>query len=430
MPSFNFNAIYAPVFTSNKRYIDIMGGRGRGGSHFGTEYFLFLITQKQYFRGYFIRQVFSDIRDSLFRDFKDRMNENESLNTKDFHIQDNEMRITYIPTGNTILSKGVSKDGSRTAKMKSLAGATHVLIEESDELKEDDFDQLDLSLRTVKAAKVEIVRIFNPPTKQHWIWRDYNLVEVKETVNGKEEVFFKAEAKSTSPVLAIFSTYLDNLANLQQSTIDKLESFRETKPEYYFNQVKGFISEGAKGRIYSGWKIIADADYNDIDLPKIYAIDFGYSQDPTVVLEVKYHKNYRYFKELLYESGLDNIALGKRLRDLGLTISHIIVADPGSGGDLRIAELRRGWQGLTDYPDLRFNIRSTIKGQGSINFGISKVKECVNHMTEDSVNGWKEYQEYKWALDADKNPSDNPVDKFNHLMDCRRYFELCKGRFY
>lgn len=430
MPLFNFNTIYEPVFYSNKRYKDILGGRGRGGSHFGTDYFLFHITKKEYFRGYFVRQVFSDIRDSLFRDFKDRLNENESLNANNFHIQENEMRITYIPTGNTILSKGVSKDGSRTAKMKSLAGATHVLIEEADELGEDDFDQLDLSLRTVKSKKVEIIRIFNPPSKNHWIWRDYNLIEIKKKINGREETFYKANPKSASDVLSIFSTYHDNIENIQKSTINKLESFKLEKPEYYYNQVLGLIPEGAKGRVYSNWKLILDKEYNKLDLPKIYAIDFGYSEDPTALLEVKYEKNYRYFKELIYEAGLDNISLAKRLIDLGVTTNDIIVADPGAGGDLRIAELRRGWRAVDGYGDIRFNIRATIKGHGSIKFGINKVKECVNYMTESSKNGWNEYQEYKWALDADKNPTDTPVDKFNHLMDSRRYFELCKGRFY
>ena len=174
---FQFNGLYKDVFSTKKRYIDVLGGRGRGGSHFGTDYFLYLITLPQYFRGYFVRQVFGDIRDSLFRDFKDRIEEKEIFGKNDFRIQENSMRITYLPTGNTIFSKGVTKAGDRTAKMKSLAGATHVLIEEADELKEHDFDQLDLSLRTVKAENVQIVRVFNPPAKNHWIWRDYNLVD-------------------------------------------------------------------------------------------------------------------------------------------------------------------------------------------------------------------------------------------------------------
>lgn len=417
MPSFHFNDIYEPVFNTDARYVDIWGGRGRGGSHFGTDYFLYLITQPHYFRGYFVRQVYADIRDSLFRDFKDRIDDNPTLSMDDFHIQDNSMRITYIPTGNTILSKGVSKDGSRTAKMKSLAGATHVLIEEADELFEADFDQLDLSLRTKKSDQVQIIRIFNPPSKRHWIWRDYNLVD--SDVDG----YYKATPKASSNILSIWSTYKNNERNIQDSTISKFESFLESNPEYYYNQVRGLISEGAKGRIYSGWNAITDEEYNALDLPKVYVIDFGYSEDPNALIEVKYDKGYRYVKELLYESGLDNMSLARILHDKGITSSDLIIADYGGGGDLRIAELRRGWP---EY-GLRFNVRPVVKGPGSINFGINKVKSANIYLTESSSNAWSEYQEYRWRLDADKNPTDTPEDMNNHIMDCIRYFELAKG---
>lgn len=424
MPEFKVNHIYEPVFSTDKRYIDIWGGRGRGGSHFGTEYFNFHLTQPHYFRGYFVRQVYADIRDSLFRDFKDRLSDNTSLNYDNYHIRDNDMRIEYTPTGNTILSKGVSKDGSRTAKMKSLAGATHVLIEEADELKEEDFDQLDLSLRTIKSP-VQIIRIFNPPPKRHWIWRDYNLTE------SDIEGFYKAAPKSESDVLSVWSTYHDNIKNIQPSTVAKFESFKETNPEYYYNQVSGLISEGAKGRIYSGWEAISDFEYNALILPKIYVLDFGYSNDPNALIEIKYNNQYRYIKELLYETGLDNIALAKRLHDLGIGSSDLVIADPGSGGDLRIAELRRGWRNIEGYPaHLRFSIRSAIKGPNSINPGINKVKSCKIHMTESSVNGWNEYHEYRWRLDADKNPTDTPMDGNDHLMDCIRMGENSKGSLY
>lgn len=415
---FRFNRVYAPVFRSEKRYVDVWGGRGRGGSHFGTDYFLFLITQPKYFRGYFVRQVLADVRDSLFRDFKDRIEENESLNIEDFHIQENSMRITYLPTGNTILAKGVSKDGSRTAKMKSLAGATHVLIEECDELGEGDFDQLDLSLRTVKAERVQIIRIFNPPSKRHWLWRDYNLTE------SDVEGFYRAEAKEGSDVLSIWSTYRDNLSNIQSSTVAKFESFLRSNPEYYYNQVCGLISEGAKGRIYSGWQPIGDEAYRELDLPKVYALDFGYSEDPNALAEIKYDGECRYVRELLYETGLDNLELARRLHALGVGKSDLIIADPGGGGDLRIVELRRMWM---EHPELRFNIRPAIKGPGSVNFGINKLKSAKVYLTESSVNGWNEYREYKWALDADKLPTDRPEDRNNHLMDAIRYAELAKG---
>lgn len=424
MPTFDFNAIYRPIFTTSKRYIDVWGGRGRGGSHFGTDYFLFLITQPKYFRGYFIRQTFNDIRDSLFRDFKDRIEDNPTIRLEDFHIQENEMRITYRPTGNMIMSKGVKKDGSRTAKMKSLAGATHVLIEEADEVGESDFDQLDLSLRTKKAEYVQIVRVFNPPSKNHWIWRDYNLQD------SDVEGYYLAHPKTNSDILSVFSTYHDNLKNLQESTISKFESFLETNPEYYYNQVRGLISEGSKGRIYKGWKAITDKFFEELEYRTIYCLDFGYSEDPNALAAIKHHDQHLYARELLYQTGLDNIQLGKRLVDLGITSKDMIIADSGGGGDLRIAELRRGWKHIEGYPSLAdgFNIRPVIKGPGSIKAGINMVKSHTVHWTESSKNAWLEYQEYKWALDKDKNPTDEPEDRMNHLMDGLRYFALAKGR--
>lgn len=430
MPSFNFNAIYEPFFFSKCRYKDVWGGRGRGGSHFGTDYFLAKLTRPEYFRGYFVRQTFNDIKDSLFQDIKDRIEENGTLSVDDFKINDANYSLVYKPTGNKIISKGVSGEKKRTAKMKSLAGATHVLIEEADEVGESEFDQLDLSLRTVKTERIEIIRIFNPPSKNHWIWRDYNLTETKVAIGGEEKIYYRAEPKTASDLLSVFSTYHENVRNLQESTINKFEAFKRTDPEYYCTQVLGLISEGAKGRIYSGWQIMADGAYDELDLPKVYAIDFGYSGDPSAILEVKYGKDCRYFKELLYEPGLGSIAFAKKLIDVGITNSDMIIADPGNGGDLRIADLRRGWPDVEGYPNLRFNIRAAIKGPGSIKAGINKVKDCVNYMTEGSKNGWHEYREYKWSLDADKNPTDMPEDRNNHLMDCRRYFELCKGRYF
>lgn len=88
----------------------------------------------------------------------------------------------------------------------------------------------------------------------------------------------------------------------------KFESFLENNPDYYYNQVCGLISEGSKGRIYSGWLPIPDSEYNKLDLPKVYGLDFGYSNDPNAFVEIKYDGQYRYINELLYETGLDNLA--------------------------------------------------------------------------------------------------------------------------
>jgi len=161
--SLEFSHIYQPLFHTKARYIHLYGGRGRGGSYTGTKYFLHLITQPEYFRGYLMREVAHDIRESLWRDFKDRII--EANLESDFILNESQMSAVYIPTGNILLSKGFKKSSSKqTAKLKSIAGATHVLIEEFEEVSEDDFMQLDDSLRTVK-GNIQILGIFNPPSK-------------------------------------------------------------------------------------------------------------------------------------------------------------------------------------------------------------------------------------------------------------------------
>ncbi|MDR1198548.1 MAG: phage terminase large subunit, partial [Prevotellaceae bacterium] len=124
---FNINTTFERVLYTDKPIIDLLGGRGRGGSFFGTDYFLYGMITEPYFRGCFLRQAFNDIRDSLFKDLKDRIEEH-ALPSKLFKINESEMRITYVPNGNSIISKGFITSSNRQAKLKSLAGLTHVLI--------------------------------------------------------------------------------------------------------------------------------------------------------------------------------------------------------------------------------------------------------------------------------------------------------------
>lgn len=419
MPNFKVIRPFVPAIQSNCRYIDIWGGRGRGGSYYGTQYFLMRIMHPSYFRGYFVRQTFGDIRDSLFRDFKDRMEEMADageLDINDFHIQENEMRILYKPTGNIINSKGVNKDGQRTAKMKSLAGATHVLIEEADEIAEQDFNQLDDSLRTTKTEAVQIIRIFNPPPKKHWIWRDYILTD------SDVEGYMVARCKNDE-IFSVFSTYLDNLSNISESTQRKYESYKLSDPEYYYCTIKGLVSEGKRGRIYTGWNIITDAEFDAIDAMSIYGLDFGYSVDPTALIEVKMIGQNIYARELIYQPGLDNFRLMELMAGLGITSNDCIIADTGGGGDLRIAELRLGCQ----YAPEGFYVLGAIKPAGSVNAGISAVKQHNVFMTNGSANLINEYNSYAWALDKYKEPTDTPKDKDNHLLDALRYVVLSKN---
>lgn len=422
------NESYEPLYTAKTRYKDLWGGRGRGGSHAGTDYFLRLITSPVYFRGYFIRNVFTDIRMSLFQDFKDRVNGNPTLDPKDFVYNENRLTVRYLPTGNMIYSKGVSKDSDRTASMKSLAGATHVLIEEANELSEEHFDQLDMSLRTSLANEVEVIRVFNPPPKRHWIWRDYVLTEKKVFIKGLLHSFYTAEPERSRSLVSMFSTYHSNIENIQASTVEKFEVLKERNQEYYYNQVMGLIPDGLIGKVYQGWKQITVQKFEQIEAPSFYAVDWGF-HDPTVLLELKIKGLDVYAREHIYMANLDNISFAKMLKGLGISKHDVIVGDPGGGGDFRMAELRRGISNVPGYPDLVFNVVSAVKGSGSILAGIDKVKGRNVFVTEDSTNLLAEYLEYSWDLGPDRLPMDRPKGGFDHALDALRYGVMTDERY-
>lgn len=397
-PDLQFHPMYRELFTTKARYIDLWGGRGRGGSFTGTQYFLHLAMQDGYFRGYFMREVAGDVRESLWRDFKDRIDEAD-LNDL-FEINETSMSATCISTGNTILSKGFKKSsGNRTAKLKSLAGATHVLIEEAEEIAQSDFNQLDDTLRTKKAENIQIIRIFNPPSKNHSIWDKYNLTP------AHIEGYYKATPKKDPSLLSIFATYYDNIANIHESSIKAYEGYKETDPEYYYTVIQGLVSEGVRGRIYKHFEPIVSMPN---EYPKFYGLDWGWN-DPIAVVECEAHKNYLYIEEKVYKQGLTNAELSNLMLDLGINKRAPIYADSAEPKDIEDMK-RLGW-----------NIIAARKGPDSVRNGIKTVKEYQVFVTENSKNLWQESEDYKWRLDQYKVPTNEPEDKHNHLMDAIRY---------
>lgn len=415
--TFRFNKLYQPVFTTKSRYILIWGGRARGGSHFGTDYFLYRMTQPEYFRGAIMRAVYGDIRGSLWQDWKDRL-ENSSFEEDQFEINE-RMSATYKANGNSFIAKGFKKSSSKSsAKLKSLAGITHILIEEVEEVEEDDFDKLDDSIRTTK-ADIQIIMLFNQPGKNHWLMkRFFNLTEWDPETHGDfnpdAKGYYTAAPKDNPDVLAIHSTYRDNLKNIHPKTISKYQAYGDPSspfynPEKYYTDVCGLVAEGVRGRIYRGWKPITVEFFNSLPYESFYGLDFGYSDDPVALVEIKSHNNRNFWRERIYEPGLTNPALARKMAALGISKKAIIYADNGEP------------KSIQELKDLGFNVRPAEKGPDSVLFGIKQIKSMDNYYTEESANLEHELQEYKWQLDANKEPTDIPVDKENHLMDGGRY---------
>lgn len=392
------NNKYKPLFLNNARYYILMGGRGGGRSTVASQYALAHLLDKEYFRCAIMRYILGDIRNSIYKEITDRAEENEIIDS--LVINDSLMKLEYGQ--NSINAVGFKKSsGEQRSKLKSLASYNCVIIEEADEVQEEEFMQLDDSLRTIK-GDIKIILLLNPPAKNHWIIRRWmNLSDSEEpgyyTYTLKENI---------TDTILINTNYKDNLINLSPVSVKQYEAYRELKPQHYWNMVMGYVPETVTGKIYKNWNII-DQIPHEARLER-RGLDFGYSNDPTAIVDVYYYNGGYILDERVYQKGLSN----KQIADIikGFEESQVMVvadsAEPKSIDEIKIHGV---------------NIVPTVKGQDSVNQGIQFVQDQKISVTKRSIHLLEEYENYSWDVDKDGNILNKPIDRWNHALDAIRY---------
>jgi phage terminase large subunit len=208
----------------------------------------------------------------------------------------------------------------------------------------------------------------------------------------------------------IILTYKDNEA-LDANLVKEIEKARDkaVTSAYWENwwKVYGLGQIGSlEGVIFTNWQQI---DNVPLEANLIgYGLDFGYSNDPTSIVEVYKWNGKRIVNELCYQKGLSNAQIAKFINT-----THPVYCD--SAEPKSIAELRS------------YGIRSeaVIKGQDSINFGVQIMQEQEYLITSKSVNLINELRKYAWDKDRKTGQTLNrPIDMFNHGIDALRYHEM------
>lgn len=399
------NPCFEYITNSTERVVDISGGRGRGGSYFVTAHFHQLMLSEDYFRGYFMRAVNKTIKESLFRDFKDRCKEYKTEHLFEFNETNYSVKCNI--NNNIILAKGFrASSNAQTANLKSIAGATHVAIEECEEIGENEWNKLQDSLRT-NLSNIQIFRIWNPPPKDHWLIKKYyDIYPVPE-----HEGFFKYKPKKNNiDHLSVFATYLDNYDNINQSTVRLWESYKESNPDHYASDILGLVSGGVKGQIYKDWKEFEELPEGDYYT--IFGVDFGYT-DPTTLIELKINKKTKsvYKYEHLFQSEISTSDLIKKIKQVNTDNNEVVCE---SARPEIIAELITA--GINAF---RTKKKPGDKEKGVL---IQIVKSYKDYVHCNSENLKYEKNHYKWATHAHtKEPLNKPEDKNDHLLDAEAY---------
>jgi phage terminase large subunit len=227
--------------------------------------------------------------------------------------------------------------------------------------------------------------------------------------NPANEFWVHTELKDEQDSDFLILTYKDNEA-LDNSIVQQIEKNRlkaETSA-YWANwwRVYGLGEIGMlEGVIFSNWKTI-DTLPKDAKLIGI-GLDFGYTNDPTAIIEIYNYNGQRILNELKYQTGMLNSDIAKELP------KHVpVYAD--SSEPKSIEEIKR--YGIT--------IKGVTKGKDSINYGIDVMQRQEYLVTSNSVNLIKELRAYCWDTDKAGTRLNKPIDTNNHAIDALRYHEM------
>jgi phage terminase large subunit len=218
--------------------------------------------------------------------------------------------------------------------------------------------------------------------------------------------YWAHEMKSRSDVEWIHSTYQDAKNVLPAEIITNIESRKGKDPNWWNVYGLGLLGN-IEGLVHPSFDQVDILPDGGIDF---YGLDFGFSNDPTVLIHCKTIKDHLYSDELIYEKGLNNEQICHRLEQSGVRKGYDeIFAD--SAEPKSISEIA-----LHGY-----NIQPAPKGKDSVVAGIQRVNQYHQHWTKRSVSSIKEQRNYRYIQTMDSKITNKPIDDWNHAMDARRY---------
>ena len=370
----NCNVQFYNLIESQKRFKIHQGGTRSGKTYAICQYIIYLLTSsKNPLVISIIRKTLPSLRGSVMRDII-LILEQTGLYYLGTH---NKAANTFEYGKHLIEFLSVDEPQKIRGRKRNIA-----FLNEANELNIEDFRQI--NMRTTDF----LIMDFNPSDPVHWLY---------------DEIIPRDDCDTW------ITTYKDNKF-LSEDLVFEIERMRERDPDYWRVYGEGQKAVYSARQIFSNWTFIPHSEFPDfdIDIEAVIGLDFGFTNDPSAATLIFKKNDKLYLHELFYKTGMTNSDIVDYIKKLGYE-QVLIFADAAEPKS--VEQIKR--EGLL--------IKPAVKGQGSINAGISLLKEYDIIVSKESKNIIKEYNNYYWEELKDGTIINKPKDKFNHAMDSIRY---------
>jgi phage terminase large subunit len=366
----------------HQRYISSCGGTRSGKTYSILQTFILaLIEEVNNMRPATVNSVVSEsmphLQRGAIRDFKAIMEKDGIWEETRW----NETQHTYTFSNNSIL-EFFSVDN---------AGKVHGSARDRLFINEAQNIPYEIARQLFVRTRGQIVCDYNP-THSFWL---------NEVVEARQNC------------ITIRSTYRDNdfLTPEQVAEIESNRNDRNWWKVYGEGQI-GTLD----GLIYNFELVDSIPAVTEMDsLVEIQGLDFGFTNDPTARVQVVAdpRKKILWVRQRCYKTHMLNRHIIEDLQADGVTRRTEVYADCAEPKS--IAEIKEA--GYNVIPcDKDAPVRSD-----KLKFQLQWMQGWTLNVTKDSIDLIRELRNYTWDKDRDGNPLNQPIDKFNHLLDALRY---------
>lgn len=370
----------------------LKGGRGSTKSSFISIEMINGIMEDPNANGVCFRKVGNTLQESVYEQLLWAIDELHVNHL--WHASKTPLRITYKPTGQRIVFRGMD-DPNKAKSIKVRKGYfKYIWLEERAEMDGEEDERKVLQSLMRGGEKFVVFYSWNPPKSiNSWVNQD--------VLTPRDDTIVHSSDYRSVP-----------REWLGEQFLIEAEHLKKVKPQSYDHEYLG-IAIGTGGQVFDNVTIrkITDDEISHFD-KNHHGLDFGYAADPLAYIKSHYDKTRRrlfIFGEI-YQVNLSNAKAVEKIKKMN-PLNQGVVAD---SEDPRT---------INEFYELGLNVYGAKKGPGSVQHGIKWLQDLEEIVIDPfrCPNAKREFTGYELEKDKNGNFKGSYPDKDNHTIDAVRY---------